>query len=115
MGIVDDIQRDFDGVFGMKAGARRVACQRKDRADLDNLVLRRGRARQHARDSGGASEPEEVSQLHLTASEKFPDDVLISSCGVSSARYRLLLRLLLNRRACCAARGVRFCWAQHCM
>ena len=69
MGVVDDIQRGFDRGLGVDAGARGVAAQRKDSADLDRLVLGRSIARQDNGKRGGAKQPEDVSKLHIDVSE----------------------------------------------
>ena len=58
MGVVDDVDRGFDRGLGVDAGAGGVAAQRKDRADLDGLVLRRRAARQRNRNRGGTKQPE---------------------------------------------------------
>ena len=70
MGVVDDVHRDFEGVFGVDAGARRAPAHRKHGADLDDLVLGRGAARESDRGRGGADEPEKWLKSHLTVSEK---------------------------------------------
>src|SRR5256714_4327234 len=69
MGVVDDIQRGFDRGLGVDAGARGVAAQWKDSADLDRLVLGRSIARQDNGKRGGAKQPEDVSKLHIDVSE----------------------------------------------
>ena len=38
MVVVDDVDGDLDRGLGVHAGARRVAAQGKDRADLDGLL-----------------------------------------------------------------------------
>jgi hypothetical protein len=70
--VVDDIERNFDGGFGMDAGAGSIAGHRKDRANLDNFVLCESATRQNKRHRGGEKQPKQSSQFHLVVSETYP-------------------------------------------
>ena len=87
MGVVDDVDRDFDRGLGMDAGAGGVAAQRKDRADLDGLVLRRGMARQRNGNRGGAKQPEDMLKSHVDGLRKVATRCQASD-GLGCARHK---------------------------
>src|SRR6201995_5163096 len=96
MRVVDDVGRDLEPGLAMKAGAGRVACQRKNNADLD-LVLGGRVACERERDRGGARQSEQCPEIHNDGSPKAPD------ADLSEKRMRMLLPLLLARQHCMGA------------
>ena len=94
--VVDDLDRGFDRRLGVHAGAGRVAAQGKDRADLDGLVLGRGRTRHHCRHRDGGKQPDDMLQSHFEISASHP---LPGSFGPGYAGHRRPALLLLVAQA----------------
>src|SRR5262249_26353083 len=78
MRVVDDVERDFEPGLGMKAGAGGVARQRKNAADLDDLVCGGRVACDRERERGGARQRKHSPELHNDGSPKAPANADLS-------------------------------------
>ena len=99
MGVVDDVDRDFDRGLGMNAGAGGVAASAGKIAPiLTTLSSADALARERERDRGGARQPEQCPEIHNDGSPKAP-----ASADLSEERTRMLamfaLPLFLARQA----------------
>jgi len=72
---VDDLDGGFDRGLAMRAGARGVAAERQDHADLDGLVLGLRHACQRNRHGGSRNQPSDVFECHFKNLRKIPPGV----------------------------------------